>query len=98
MTEPNRTYHGVQPTHDDDGQCRILVEKTKLGPTERQVDGLVLYELTPKDAEALGGFNWATAVRAPPGQPTRSSLMPWTLATPGTPVLKAGPLTPCCRP
>ncbi|MCX4850418.1 hypothetical protein OG298_01755 [Streptomyces sp. NBC_01005] len=57
MTEQDRIYHGVQPVGDDDWQCRILVEKRKLGPTERQVGDLVLYELTPKDAEALGGFD-----------------------------------------
>src|SRR5947209_5936761 len=65
MTAQDRTYHGVQPAGDDDWQCRILVEKTKSGPTERQVDDLVLYELTPKNAEALGGFSWGYSGSGP---------------------------------
>jgi hypothetical protein len=65
MAEQDRVYHGVQPAGDDDWQCRILVEKRMLGPTERQVDDLVLYELTPKDAEGLGGFNWGYSGSGP---------------------------------
>ena len=65
MTEKDRIYHGVPRPRGDDGQCRILVEKRKLGPTERQVDDLVLYELTPRDAAALGGFNWGYSGSGP---------------------------------
>ncbi|MFF9854386.1 hypothetical protein [Streptomyces litmocidini] len=35
------------------------------GATERQVDDLVLYELTPKDAEVLGGCNWGYSGSGP---------------------------------
>ncbi|MET9347769.1 DUF6166 domain-containing protein [Streptomyces termitum] len=65
MTEKDRIYHGVPSARDDDGQPRILVEKRKLGPTERQVDDLVLYELTLRDAAALGGFNWGYSGSGP---------------------------------
>lgn len=64
MTEQDRIHHGVQPVGDDE-QRRILVEKRKLGPTERRVDDLVLYELTPKNTEALGGFNWGYSGSGP---------------------------------
>ncbi|MGW1328183.1 DUF6166 domain-containing protein [Streptomyces antibioticus] len=91
MTEQDRIYHGVQPVGDDD-QCRILVEKRKLGPTERQVDDLVLYELAPKDAEALGGFNWGYSGSGP-GRAANAILAdalglgdPWSCGFEGGPV------------
>lgn len=65
MTEQDRTYHGVQPTGDDGGNVRILVETTESGPTQRTLHGRVLYELTPKDAEALGGFEWGYSGSGP---------------------------------
>ncbi|MCZ4101039.1 hypothetical protein [Streptomyces sp. H39-C1] len=98
MTEQDRIYHGVQPVEDDDQQCRILVEKRKLGPTERQVDDLVLYELTPKDAEGLGGFEWGYSGSGP-GRASDAILAdalglgdPWTsgfTGGPADPVLQA---------
>ncbi|MDQ8707557.1 hypothetical protein RCO28_34565 [Streptomyces sp. LHD-70] len=58
MTEQDRTYHGVHTDDVGEAKRRVLVETTESGPTERQLRGRVLYELTAKDAEALGGFHW----------------------------------------
>ncbi|WP_274919469.1 DUF6166 domain-containing protein [Streptomyces sp. WZ-12] len=92
MTEQDRIYHGVQQVRDDESLCRILVEKRKLGPTERQVDDLVLYELAPKDAEVLGGFNWGYSGSGP-GRAADAILAdalglgdPWTCGFEGWPL------------
>uniref|UniRef100_UPI00366C4EF1 DUF6166 domain-containing protein n=1 Tax=Bacillus tropicus TaxID=2026188 RepID=UPI00366C4EF1 len=92
MTEQDRIYHGVQQVKDGELLCRILVEKRKLGPTERQVDDLVLYELAPKDAEALGGFNWGYSGSGP-GRAAGAILAdafglgdPWTCGFEGWPL------------
>lgn len=70
----------------------LVMNRAKLGPTERQVDDLVLYELAPKDAEGLGGFEWGYSGSGP-GRAANAILAdaldlgdPWSCRFEGGPV------------
>lgn len=57
--EDDRTYHGIE---GDDGVCRIYVESSEYGPTEREIaeqkGRLLIRELHTPDEEHGAGFGW----------------------------------------
>ncbi|MEU0374923.1 hypothetical protein ABZ070_32940 [Streptomyces sp. NPDC006283] len=60
MAYEDRTYHGIQGAGGDEDEwqpARLLVERPKPGPTERQ-NVTVLRELKAKDEDELGGDGW----------------------------------------
>ncbi|MGW0664607.1 hypothetical protein [Streptodolium elevatio] len=55
----DRLYHGFYDKGPDgESLPRVLVEEPAGGPTQRERNLVVLYELFAPDAENIGGFNW----------------------------------------